>query len=52
METLESVKMTDAREVRRQIDSIIDKPIHAHYTFDQSSFKHIEKTVNFALKLE
>ena len=47
-----SHRVADGIKLRELIDQVVDSEPLSHYDFENSSFRNIEKTVNFASKLE
>jgi tRNA(His) 5'-end guanylyltransferase len=49
---MQFIKQSDSNQITKQIDGVIDSKLLSHYTFQEATFRHIEKTVNFDSKLE
>jgi 5-bromo-4-chloroindolyl phosphate hydrolysis protein len=51
MDIVKKIKLTDGIEIRRQIDKVIDNKPEAHYSYDQSLFRYMDRTVSFEGRL-
>jgi hypothetical protein len=47
LDIVKKIQLCEASEIRRQIDEVIDNKPQSYYTYEQSSFKHIERASNF-----